>query len=291
MKTIAIHNGEFHADDIFSSAILKLIYPDLKIIRTRDPEEWKKVDARIDVGRKYDHKTKDYDHHQPEFNERRKNGIKYASVGLIWKHYGEKLVSKEAWQIIEEKIIQFIDADDNGISTYEAKQAEPYTIGKIIETLNPKWPNKLDYEKPFQEALLMVIKIMKKEIELTEDTVKARKAIREKLAKTKEKYMILEEYMPYKGVVIDESDILFVIYPDSNREGAWITKGIEKEKGKFGVRKKFPKEWAGLVNENLTKATGVPGSIFCHVDRFIAVADSKEGAIKLTKLALENDSS
>ena len=61
-----MHGGAFHADDVFAVAILKSIYPDLRVVRTRDPKKLRGADARVDVGNKYNHKTKDYDHHQRE---------------------------------------------------------------------------------------------------------------------------------------------------------------------------------------------------------------------------------
>ena len=35
---IAVHEGKFHADDVFAAAILTLVFPKIKIIRTRDEE-------------------------------------------------------------------------------------------------------------------------------------------------------------------------------------------------------------------------------------------------------------
>ena len=43
--TIATHNGTFHADDVFSVAALKYIYPSFKLIRTRDMELISKADV------------------------------------------------------------------------------------------------------------------------------------------------------------------------------------------------------------------------------------------------------
>ena len=56
----------------------------------------------------------------------------------------------------------------------------------------------------------------------------------------------------------------------------------------FETIKPFPKEWADLVNERLAKITNVKDAVFCHRGLFIAVAKSKEGAIRLTELALDN---
>jgi uncharacterized UPF0160 family protein len=48
----------------------------------------------------------------------------------------------------------------------------------------------------------------------------------------------------------------------------------------------LPLEWAGKSGDELIQITGVTDAIFCHRERFIAVAESKEGAVKLAHLAL-----
>ncbi|MFH1425435.1 MAG: MYG1 family protein [archaeon] len=289
METIAIHNGKFHADDVFSVAILKLIYPNLKIVRTRDPDKLSSADARIDVGGKYNHETKDYDHHQPEFKKTRKNKIPYASAGLIWEHYGPKLVDKEAWQIIEEKIIQYIDADDNGIKTHKAETIEPYSLREIIVSFNPEWPNRTEenYNKNFNEATDFAMAILKKEIELANTLVKVREIIKEKIAQTDKEYLILDENMPFQEAVREESKkIKFVIKKDPV-DDVWAAIGVKKYPNRYEVRKDFPKSWAGLTNSDLAKASNIKDAVFCHKKLFIFISQTKEGVIKAAELALK----
>jgi uncharacterized UPF0160 family protein len=57
--------------------------------------------------------------------------------------------------------------------------------------------------------------------------------------------------------------------------------------GTFDLRKSFPESWAGKVDGELAKASGVPDAVFCHNKRFIAVAKSRDGALALVKKALE----
>jgi len=294
MKTIAVHSGKFHADDVFAAAILKLIYPELKVIRTRNPEKLKDVDARVDVGGVYDPKKMNYDHHQQgdgKFSEKKKNGIPYAAAGLIWKHYGEKLVSsKKIWDIIEDKIIQYIDADDNGIRTHQADEVEPYSLGQIIQSFNPEWPNRNEknYDKGFEEVLVFVMEILKREIEIAESGEKAREIIKKEIAKTDKEYLVLEENLPFQDLVREESDrIKFVIKGDPV-DGVWAVIGVKKEKNSFDARKDFPEEWGGLSDGKLVDVTGVKDAVFCHKKLFIVVAKSREGAIKLVELALKN---
>lgn len=289
MKKIAVHNEKFHADDVFAVAIIKLIYPKVEIIRTRDEKELKKVDAKIDVGGKYNHETKDYDHHQKGGAGGRENGIPYASAGLIWKHYGEKLTnSKKIAEEIDKKIIQQIDADDNGIKTYKAKE-EPYTISNFITSLNPQWPNnkEKDFDREFYKAVPIIMTLLKKEVENAKTREKAEKIILEKLKTSNKNYLILETHLPWKKTLIEKTNLKYVITKGSVNED-WAIIAVPKALSSFECRKPLPKEWAGLSNEKLAKVTGVKGSIFCHNKRFIAVAKSKEEAVKLVELALNS---
>ncbi|MCP5078559.1 MAG: MYG1 family protein, partial [Psychromonas sp.] len=53
-KTIVTHDGNFHADDVFSIAALKCVFPSFNLIRTRDAEIIKQGDIVLDVGGEYD---------------------------------------------------------------------------------------------------------------------------------------------------------------------------------------------------------------------------------------------
>jgi uncharacterized UPF0160 family protein len=81
-KIIATHNGNFHADDVFSVAALKSILPAFKLIRTRDAELINKADIVIDVGGEYDPEAGRFDHHQRGGAGERENGIPYSSFGF-----------------------------------------------------------------------------------------------------------------------------------------------------------------------------------------------------------------
>ena len=59
MKRMAVHNGIFHADDVFGVALMQSIYNDLEIIRTRDEELLNSFDARKDLPKTWGGLNKD----------------------------------------------------------------------------------------------------------------------------------------------------------------------------------------------------------------------------------------
>lgn len=73
--TAFTHSGKFHADDVFSAALLLYLNPELTILRgNRVPEEFAGIVFDIGRGR--------YDHHQKD-SRVRENGIAYAAFGLL----------------------------------------------------------------------------------------------------------------------------------------------------------------------------------------------------------------
>ncbi len=287
MKIVATHHGKFHTDELFAIAILKLIHSNIKVIRTRDVEKFSKADYRIDVGKKYNYKTGDFDHHQLEFNLVRKNKIPYASAGLVWKHFGKKLVNFEkGFNYIDKKIIQPIDALDSGVQIISKEIISNYCIQEVIRSFIPVWDKKSeDNNKEFFEALNFVTDLLRREINYANSIKKAEKIIKESLKNSKEDFFILKENVPWKDYIIKNTKMKFVIFESSSE--FWYVWAVRKKIKSFDNRKDLPKKWGGLNGEKLAKITGVKDALFCHKNLFAAKAKSKEGAIKLVKLALK----
>src|SRR3989344_2675707 len=88
-KLIVVHDGGFHADDVFSvAALLLYLSGDAKVVRTRDPRIIESGDFVVDVGGVYDAERNRLDHHQTGGAGARTNGIPYAAFGLVWKKFG-----------------------------------------------------------------------------------------------------------------------------------------------------------------------------------------------------------
>ena len=88
---------------------------------------------------------------------------------------------------------------------------------------------------------------------------------------------------PLLGLDVKE-DVWFVVFEDIS--GSWRVQTVPKEAGNFAARYDLSSEWAGLRDEDFSKATQVEGGIFCHPGLFICGNQTKEGAIALAKLAV-----
>lgn len=299
---LVTHNGGFHADDLFAVATVKKFLlkeghkeKDIEIIRTREPKYIQEADFVVDVGGIYDPSLGRYDHHQEGGAGERENGIPYAAFGLVWKQYGEYLTGeKEVAKMIDEKLVQTIDALDNGVDIFgEEKENIPsrYILQSAISSFLPTWNEKgVTYDESFFRALKFVETILEREIIQEKDKFEAIQLItesyKENLLEDK-RLLLLDKDYPYFTFVEQNPEILFVIKPDKDN-GNWKVSATRSSRFSFGLRKALPQEWAGKREEELAKASGVPDAMFAHNKRFMAVARSKEGAIELARRALKN---
>lgn len=294
---IVTHDSRFHADDIFSIAVLDMVFKGkIKITRTRDEKLIKEADIVLDVGGVYDAEKNRFDHHQKEGAGVRENGIPYASFGLIWKHFGPRICNEKVWKYIEEKIVQPIDAGDNGISTYEVKPefgVSPYHTSLMLYSLMPSWKEKFTFDEGFFEAVEMVKKILKREILRAEHSFESEEIILRDYEKAEDKRIVILD----KKYSFSDEDISRALFPKTEvlyflkyreEHDQWSVKAMRIKLDDFPSRKPFPKEWAGLSNLELQKISGVDDAVFCHRGIFLAVAKSLEGAIKLAKKSLES---
>lgn len=291
---VAVHSGKFHPDDVSAVAILSLyLNKPIKILRSRDPKVWAEADYVFDVGGEYKPEENKFDHHQESFKLQRENGIGYSSAGLAWKHFGEKVAgSYEVWQKIDEKIIQYIDAEDVGISLTKNnfEGISPYFFGDYIDSFNPTSLEKDENSlKSFEGAVEITKKMFQREIKRAQDKIASSKPVKDVYERTEDKRLIvLDNYYSWDDVLTNYLEPIFVIYPRLDTD-TWGVQAVGVKGFQFKNRLDLPEAWAGKMGDELVKITGIPDAVFCHKARFIAGAKSKEGAIALAKLALSQN--
>jgi uncharacterized UPF0160 family protein len=288
---VGTHSGSFHADEVFALAVLRMAKGPLEIVRTRSPEKRAAGAQRGDVGRRDDPETGDFDHHQGNVGER-ENGIRYASFGLIWKAFGEELAgSPEVAASIDGRVVAPIDAGDNGQELYEplVDGAVPYAVPGVIAAMNPPWDAEdgANAERAaFDEAVDLAEGILRRELQASQGRARAADLVRAALERaTDPRILELDRGMPWRGVVRDAPEVLFVVSPRSR--GDWSLQAVPAGDHGFANRLALPESWAGLEGEPLQQVTGVADAVFCHVARFMAVAGSRDGVLELARQALE----
>ncbi len=290
------HDGSFHADDIFAAVTLSLFLDKIgkryKIIRTRDEESISAGDYVFDVGGKYDENTNKFDHHQPGGAGKRSNGIEYAAFGLVWKKFGIELCgSEKVASIVEKKLVAPIDAHDNGINLVLSQhEVSPYSIQHFFYSKRATWreDDRTD-DEAFFECLPVAKEVLTREIIQAKDSVVAEEEVVKAYKNSEDKrIIILDKNYLFQYDVENFPEPLFVITPSRSIKDKWTVKAVRKDPKTFSNRKDFPKAWAGLKDKELEAVSGVPGAVFCHRNLFLAVAKTREGAIKLAQIAIES---
>jgi uncharacterized UPF0160 family protein len=315
--TIATHSGTFHADDVFGVGVLMGVFPAHSLLRTRDKALIATADFVVDVGGIWDAATGRFDHHQRGFEGARPArlvdgqsvpGVGYASAGLVWSAYGTDYV--KAWATshghtlddaavaevvhsIDHSLVQYLDIVDTGQGDVAPGI---FGLSSLVAQLNTHWLEEqgLDLaakaqllETRFREAIAITRKFLDHAISKKVAQIRAMDIVRQAPRLLGGKLLHLREGgMPWTRVVVDEMpEVMFVIYPDSDGNQYQI-KTVPTEPGSFDTRMDLPASWAGLRDQELAAVTGVPDSVFCHLNLFIGGARSFEGALKLAELAL-----
>lgn len=274
-NTALTHGGKFHADDVFSAALLKIINPQIQITRAFEvPENFDGI--VFDIGRGK------FDHHQ-ENAEVRENGVPYAAFGLLWREFGEavlkegcdgKEAAKEAARL-DEHFIQSLDADDN------TGCGNP--LAGAVGAFNPSWDSNRSPDECFAEAVEFAQGILKRRFEGIFSVQRAKALVEAALAEAKDKIVILPRFAPWKMVLIP-SDAQFVVYP--SQRGGYNAQVISADFDTDEVKCNFPEEWAGKEEEELQKISGIKTLNFCHKGRFLISTTTLEDAVQACKFAM-----
>ena len=276
--TAFTHSGKFHADDVFSSALLLYLNPEIRIIRgNKVPEDFDGIVFDIGRGR--------YDHHQKD-SRIRENGIPYAAFGLLWEELGTEILGEELAQKFDESFVQPLDNNDN--------TGEKNELATLIGNFNPTWDAQGGNNEAFFQAVSVAGMILENKFERYLGNERADKRVEEILeehqkailsgekSKEEARILILPEFVPCQKR-LSETDIAFVIFP-SNRGGYCIQP--QKKEYSLNYKCSFPVEWLGLENEELAAATGLPSAGFCHKGGFLMTTGTLEDAVKACEISL-----
>lgn len=284
---LGTHHGRFHADDVFAIAILKQLYPSASVVRSRDRQILSECDIVVDVGGGL------YDHHTTD-KVYRDNGIPYASAGLIWRDYGPKLVETQCkplmcdsvWRAVDEKLMQGIDAVDNGFEL--AKDVRIKGVSEIISSFNPPWNSDSNEDTAFLEAVDFATTVLFNQLRVEISRQEAVEIVETAFQNRANKaLLILPQFCPWMDALISldtKEEVLFTVFPD--RGGEYRIQTVPAAIGTFESRKPLPLSWAGKEHEELSAIVGVEDAVFCHPSRFIAGAKSKDSIMKMAKIAL-----
>ena len=287
-KILLTHDGKFHADDVMATAVLNLVYKGkIRVIRTREYAHDKGADIIYDWGHIYDPAKNCFDHHQTGGADTRPDGVPYAAFGLIWRHFGLKLVDEKVHKAIDEEIVRLIDAEDVAYDSFysEKLKAEAVSFDAMCSDFVPADLEPKETYRRFMILVEFATKYLRAVIEKYTKKVADWDYVEKKYNEAPDKRVIvLERHAAWARVLMQKPEPLYVIFPDANpKNNNYKISAVGKEVGKYGLRITPPVSWLGKEKTDLEQASGVPGAIFCHNSGFLMVADSLKSAEDLVQ--------
>ena len=128
------------------------------LVRTRDPAVLATCHTVVDVGGEYTPASNRYDHHQRTFAHTfPDHATKLSSAGLVYLHFGRAIIARQTkrpedhpdvgllYAKLYDDFVEAIDANDNGISSYDPADTARLTkkfkdtginLGSLVADLN-----------------------------------------------------------------------------------------------------------------------------------------------------------
>ena len=277
LRSFGTHDGQFHADEVTACAFLLMfdLIDESKIVRTRDPERLRQCEYICDVGGEYNPSQKLFDHHQAKYDG------KLSSAGMILLYLKDHgIINQNEYNYFNDSLVYGVDSHDNGRDPLPIGFASySDVIGNYVPVPYEVPPQVMD--EAFHQALHFAVAQVSRLWERYHFARSCREIVA-KAMKNSQEYILFEKSMPWMDLFFelggDTHPALFVIIPSG---GHWNLRGIPpSHDDRLNVRLPLPEEWAGLLEDDLKKTTGMPGAIFCHKGRFISVWETKEDALK-----------
>jgi uncharacterized UPF0160 family protein len=253
----------------------------------------------VDVGGEYDPPRNRYDHHQRTFTTTFPNhGTKLSSAGLIYMHFGEAIIAQHTSlpidhpnvELLHQKLytdfIEAIDANDNGVSVYDAAaltnsglqkrfRDTGVTLGSLIADFNfPDPTDPLQEEDVFfEKASTFIGDVFSRKLRHASQAwlparakVKVAYESRKSDAHLSGRIIVLSEGgVPWKEHLYNleneasggdephpNHQVYYVLYPESSTEGAnWRVQCVPVSEGSFDSRKSLPTFWRGVRDNEL----------------------------------------
>jgi len=282
-RSFGTHDGTFHADEVTACALLlqfNLIDRD-KIVRSRDMELLYHCEYICDVGGLYCPAAKRFDHHQVEYKG------SFSSAGMVLEYLkAERIITSHDYDFFNNSLVRGVDAHDNG---KELPVTGICTFSHIISNFTPIHYDISPEEQnhAFFEALDFATGHITRMWERYHFNQSCKKEVAAAMNEFRD-CLMFDKAIPWMDAFFEQGGehhpARYVIMPSGTN---WKLRGIPPNiEEKMKVRMPLPQEWAGLLENELQKVSGIDGAIFCHKGRFISVWKSKEDALKALEKAL-----
>lgn len=279
---IVTHSGRFHADEVFALAMLKMLphYAEMDVIRSRDEALIQQATIVLDVGTEFAPDRLRFDHHQNSYTETRDNDIPYATAGMIWRAFAKNILQNldlnadneiafaQNW--VDQKIIQDIDAVDNGLYCDDPRPS----VSLLIALMNESSDEPEKQQAAFDKAVGFAGEILGNFIASAISQAQVVTELEMQMQNLQNGILVLSEKLPFKDFIQTRPEIKRVVYPRTDEQFGVFCNGQQNH---------LPEKFRGLRDYELNQVSGLSDTIFCHKTGFMAVTLSQESALKLAQ--------
>lgn len=272
---VGIHDGCFHADEILSLALLRLGQPDLRWVRTRDPEVLAST-LRVDVGEGL------LDHHGSRYE---------AGIAACSRVYALLIQSGAipSWaHRVLTPIVATTAAWDDG------DDSSPHPLGYVHALQAAATATGGDNDADFSMALEMVETHLRAVMAAAAAAASATAIAMAEIEKQ------TDVVVPCFSAETRAADIrqllfdaghpaMFYVSPESAADWRVLCTSQRAQYSRFRSAALLPERFRGLRGAALAEAAGLPAgaAIFCHIKGFIAGFTTREAALKFANLCAE----
>ena len=284
---IAVHSGEFHADDVVSAVLLAMFagVEDPTIIRTRDAAELEKADIRADVGEGL------FDHHGP----RAVKGVA-ACTRIFQLLRNSGCFGKLSKYTIEElkKLVAAVASVDTATPDMSA-----HWLTGLVQNHN-RWGlvTHANMDDLFRTTCGTVYDELEAMVTVWEAAAKAESAALTDIAAAKggEVVVFTPAARPAncKELIYKHApQCVYFVSPESENDWRVLCAAdptrqfADADELRFNSRRLIPEKFRSLRDGELDAATGLTGSIFCHQGGFIAGFKTRDAAVRFAELCLK----
>ncbi|KAI5192686.1 hypothetical protein NEMIN01_2153 [Nematocida minor] len=318
---IITHDNAFHMDDVIACFMLRKIYPNSTIVRTRDSEIIKTGDIVVDVGGVFDEENRRYDHHQKGFHETysKSYNVKLSSAGLVYKYHGKEFIKAIGIEFDDSLASELfistlyntyfvsVDANDNGIDISDSVKYNQRVLDDMVKSfvpynLSPVYSFE-EAESIRYEAFLEAMEYMGSDLirhcnKLAYDVSHNGKRLNEEYLALGEKndyYLVLTQGGVFSKDIIYYYNNLYkkkihmIISPRKTMKGnTYSIQSIpDQHQSKYKPLIPLCEEWRGLRNEELRRVSGLADIEFVHATGFCGSAETLETAITMAEESIK----
>jgi uncharacterized UPF0160 family protein len=258
---ILTHNGLFHSDEVFASALLIHFYAKTKvvnIIRSRNESLIKVFKSNplffmLDIGSDYNIAMRNFDHHQQGVEVEEK-----ASVMLVLDYLlSVNLITVSLYEYLKENLIQFLNNWDLGLEQAKANFSHK-PLPTIISSFNRYDVSPEIENVQFRKALDIALSVIENENEAFKQLSEAKKGF-------------MKHTALHNGVIM---------FNDFNPQYAKLLKQCEGVKYYIHPMKE---DWVVKTTNSFTNPLPMVEDeselVFAHKNRFLSIFKSKNAAI------------